>query len=139
MKFEELKVFVVDKVKLDSYIDKTIKEEIKKAGDSAFAPKLKEGQFFNSCSAAIGIVVGHNTIINDECIIFEKIDVYSNIKTETENSFGVFPMFTITFEPNDLVNEIGGEIKPIIEFMGSRYNYNDRIARNQINLLGKLK
>lgn len=142
MEFKNLKVAVIDKEKLNVFVDEQIKKEIKKANGSTFAPSLEEGEYFKTRHGKLGVIVNYDElfIIDDECILHtEKIGVYSHVKiSESKSTFTVFPKFNITIPAQELIDRFSEETLPIVEFMGDRYNYNYRIETNQFQLAKKL-
>jgi len=131
---KEIKVIPINMDALNSDIDNDVKENVNKAGDSSFAPKIEEGEFFKF-RGKFGVVKGTNFLIDEECVGWESdkptLDIYSEIRHEDgKKSFGIFPRFTKAISLTYLIKEFGqGEVS-LEEFMGDRFAYNNRIANN---------
>ena len=137
IKFKDIVVIPFDTKGINDNVDKSIKEEIAKAGESAFAPKINDNERFSIRSSNLGMVKGTNIVINDECIADicndgkVAIEVYSEFYTDDKRTgFSLFPSYTIKPLLNDLINEFALPEIGIVEFMNARFAYNSRIVNN---------
>lgn len=135
-KVAHIKVIPLNMEAINVDIDKSIKEEIKKAGDSSLAPKVEADEYF-VLRGKLAVVVGTNMLIDNECVgecIKDKavLEIYSGKRDENGKlkSFGMFPRFTSKQTLEDLIKEFAMPKVSLEEFMGDRFNYNGRIACN---------
>ncbi len=135
--FKDIIVIPLDCKKLSEEIDSSIKKEAEKAGDSSFAPKIKEGEKFYTCSGGLALIKGTNILIDNECVgdVCEDgkahLEIYSDFYTDGKKTgFSMFPKFTTDPDLNQIVKDFAMEEISIVEFMGSRFAYNPRIVNN---------
>lgn len=146
LKFEDIRVIVINKETLDKGIDESVKEELAKCVGSALAPQLEKGESFRTRSVKWAIIEGTNILTDNECIFNEvtnkgiKLDIFSEFEPDENGhkKFSVLPRFSATLSLEDL-KEHATETMDLITFMADRYNYNPRIENNQSRLLFKLK
>ena len=134
-KFAAIVVTVVNAEKLSQYLDKEVRDNIKKAGDSSFAPKMKDDEvFYTPKFALVQSKTGRWIITDNEAVhnILEAgedtftIEIFSHGK----DWHGMFGRFTTQMNVAELMEYKEKEIA-MTGFMGSRFNYNPRIQTNQ--------
>lgn len=144
-KVKHIRVIPLNMEVMNADIDKSIKEEIKKAGDSSFAPKIKENEYFH-INGKLGIIKGTNILIDDECIgdcieDLAVLEIYSKVLDEDgkQKNFSLFPRFTTKQRLEDLQKEFGKDEVSLKDFMDSRFAYNGRILANMNEILTEYK
>jgi hypothetical protein len=141
---KDIKVIPFNMDALNKDIDDSVKENIKKAGDSSFAPKIEPNEFF-VVRGYMGVIKGTNILIDRECVgeVSDKpsLDVYSETRDEfgKTKSFGIFPRFTSRTSLDELVKDYGQHEVSLDVFMGDRFAYNGRIVSNIHGIIKELK
>lgn len=141
---EHIMVIPLDMDKYNADIDKSVKEQIAKAGDSTLVSKLKEGEEFY-VNSRYALIVGTNMLTDKECVAelldnteTAKItfDVYSQVKLEGQlKSFGIVPKFTTSTTIGELLKEYGQPQIPLKDFMGNYFDRGHRIRSNQYEIV----
>ena len=144
-KVKHIKVIPLNMEAINADIDKWVKLETKKAGDSSFAPNINPNEYFG-LRGTYGIIKGTNVLIDDECVgecVKDKVALYIYGETRDENgkveAFDMFPRFTTKQTLADLQNKFGmGEVS-LQEFMADRFAYNGRIMANINEIVAEYK
>ena len=141
---KDIKIIPLDMDALNADIDLSVKDNVKLAGESSFAPKIEPNEFF-VVRGHMGVIKGTNILIDRECVgeVSDKpsLDVYSETRDELgkTKSFGIFPRFTSRTSLDELVKDYGQDEVSLDVFMADRFAYNGRVVSNIHGIIKELK
>ena len=134
--YSKIMITPIDVKKLNADLHESVTKYFKGKGKP-----IEEGTEYKLHGTSyLGVVTGTNIVTDDECIHkvsadgHYKLQVGWKIDNKSGMSFSMVPVLENTCPIAELIEEYGLPEITLVEFMGSRFNYNDRIASNMKGL-----